>query len=245
MKFLIFAFLVVATFLISCSKNEDTPNPNPTSLYLVKSNYYSGVSTADFSSVFYYDNQNRLIGAHRSSGDSVILEYKSNQVTEKTFDALHNLSQTNVYFLNAQNLTDSAVEQNGFRRSKISYDSEGYIATQNIYDSNNTLTEKQTNVVQNGNIISITSTTATGLPFYSYTYSNFDLSRNNTIKNDNVGQSFKGKASKNFARRVEVINITGTLQFDYILAYDALDRIIGIASYKGPDKLADEIYTYY
>lgn len=233
MKFNHFYFIILLILFISCEKKDCCADPDPASTYRVKSIVSNNTGLDDFTNEFSYDAQGRIILEKVSfDGSSNVLnyrietEYLVNEIIQRKYDKNNILSETKRFFLNSKNLIDSSVESNGASRSKYSYDANGFLVEQKTYNGSNAWQQTSTfNYNISGSIVSQSTVTDSGLGDSLFEYTDFETGKNNTLRNENFGQVFRGKNSVQFAKKVKVTNLSGVTEYVYTPSYDTQGRI--------------------
>ncbi|MCC6816810.1 MAG: hypothetical protein IT267_10395 [Saprospiraceae bacterium] len=238
--------------LSSCDKSDNTDPNNPGNTALIKSVVFDNVGIDDFTQEFSYDAQGRNIlqkvsfdGASSSLDYHIETEYLSNEIIQKKFDKNNTLTETNRLLLNSKSLIDSSVENNGNLRSKYFYNSEGFLVIQHSYDAGNKWVETKVFNYLNGSIIALHTTTASGLGDSQIEYSDFETGKNNTLRNENFGQSYRGKNSQLYAKKAKITQMSGTTEFNYTPGYDVQGRITNVETRSETTLLATTTISYY
>lgn len=241
-------------FIISsCDKSSDDSDPGGSgNIALVKSISTDNNGIDDFINEFSYDAQGREIvqrvsftGSSSSLNYRIESEYKSNELLQKKYDKANTLVESNHYFLNSKNLIDSSIENNGSLRSSYLYNNENYLVLQKSYDVLNRLVETKVINYSNGSIISQIITTNSGLGDSITEYSEFETGKKNTLRNENFGQSYRGKNSTLYAKKVKISNTQGTTEFQYFPSYDSMGRITNVVSRSQSILLFSNEISYY
>lgn len=219
----LFIGLILSIVLWSCSEKECCEPPPANSTPLVKSltlSYDPGLGIPDVSTFYYYDTYSNLKLTKVSLGDSIINEYAGNQIFERRYNLQGLLHTTNIFYLNDRGLVDSTVENNWTKYTRAKYDQDGYLTELKSYDVNRNLLSIQQHQIMGGNVVISQTKDVLGNLIFSQ-INDFSGSVNNSISNANIGQSFRGRSSRQVATKViytdHVLMHSDTFIYEFIL----------------------------
>jgi len=199
---------------------------------------------------YFYNPDGRAARVEDSKGNNTTYEYYPDLVLRKYNDVIKERSFVDTMRLNRQGLVSSITSNNvASIMEKRDFDADKDMSTTTLYNKKGSMTGTIIYTYQNGNLVSssATATDTSAGNTESNTYQYY-TDRPNTIGDDNIGEGFVGRSSKNPVKSSssQLLHLA-PVYYNYNYQYDPQGRISAKATYKtSSGQLVDSaVYTYY